>query len=136
MAYIKINVDEDKKTGKFILGEFKSLAFNSKTQFTVERTEYGLQGAKITGELNGQKFIITPIDKKRSDAYNVKVGNYEVDIQICYNEGWMREKFTRVINGVQDRIRNEYIHDENTGQYLPRPKLPNFFQRLFGFRGK
>ena len=31
MAYIKINVDADKKTGKFILGEFKSLAFNSKT---------------------------------------------------------------------------------------------------------
>ena len=137
MAYIKINVSADKKAGNFILGEFKSLAFNSKTEFKLENTGNGIQFSKITGELNGRKFIMTPVDSKSTNAYNIKIGNYEVDITKSYNGvGLIEEKFTKVIDGIHDRIREEYMFDENSGKYLPRPKQPNFFQRLFGGRGK
>lgn len=137
MAYIKINVSADKKAGNFILGELKSLAFNSKTAFTLENTGNGIQFSKITGELNGRKFIMTPVDSKSTNAYNIKIGNYEVDITKSYNGvGLIEEKFTKVIDGIHDRIREEYMFDENSGKYLPRPKQPNFFQRLFAGRGK
>lgn len=137
MAYIKINVSADKKAGDFVLGEFKSLAFNSKTEFKLENTGNGIQFSKITGELNGRKFIMSPIDSKSTNAYNIKIGNYEVDITKSYNGvGLIEEKFTKVIDIIHDRIREGYMYDENSGEYLPRPKQPNFFQRLFGIRGK
>ena len=133
MAYIKIRVSEDQKTGKLILGQFKSLAFGSKTTFNLEQTDNGIQFSKITGDLDGQKFILTPIKNNSTNAYNIKVGNYEVDIQKSYNGvGLIEEKFTKVIDGVHDRIKEEYMYDENTKKYLPRPKQPNFFQRIFG----
>lgn len=138
MAYIKINVSSDEKMGKYILGLFKSLAFNGKTKFALEQTECGIQFSKITGILENKKFVLMPVEKGNTNSYNIKVDKYEVDIRKSYNgNGLIEEKFTKVIDGVHDRIRQEYMYDENAKQYLLRPIQPNIFQRLIQkFRGE
>lgn len=131
MDYIKINVSNDEEMGKYIFGMFKSLAYNSKTKFTLEQTSNGIQFSKITGVLDDKKFVLVPVEKGSSNSYNIKVDKYEVDIIKSYNGvGLIGEKFTRVIDFVHEKIKREYIYDENSHKYYPRPKQPNIFQRF------
>lgn len=140
-TYYKIDVLQNKKIGNFVLGQFKSAVNNSKTRFTVDYDEKVgvLNHSKVTGYIGEEKlFELTPYLTGDWRNCNLKIGSYEVNINLSYNgSGNIEDKLTRVINQMYDRIQKEYMFDENTHKYILMPKLPNFFQRTWQkIRGK
>lgn len=135
MAEIKIDIRTDEKSAKYVYGMLKNLASNKKTQLNVVYDPKGLEWSTITGILGDDKFVIQPEYTKNNGVrtiYHVHVGGYEVDFEEEYDTGFVNGKVTKLIQGLRDKIREDFILDQNTMQYLPRPKQPNFFQRLFG----
>ena len=136
MAEIKIDVRGDERSAKFIYGMLKGLASNRKTQLNVVYDPQGLEWSTITGILDDKKFIIQPEYARNGSGvrtiYHVHVGGYEADFEEEYDTGFVNGKVTKLIQGLQNKIRENFILDQNTMRYLPRPKQPNFFQRLFG----
>ncbi|MBR5904685.1 MAG: hypothetical protein IKZ49_04095 [Alphaproteobacteria bacterium] len=140
MAEIKVDIRNDEKFAKFIYGIFKTLATNKKVKLNVEYCSQGLEWSKITGVLGNGQFVIEPEYIKNSGSsrtiYHLHVAGYEVEFEQEYSLNLINGKLTKIVLGLQDRIRENYILDENTKVYFPRPKQPNWFQRVFGSRVK
>lgn len=134
MAYIKININRDERTAKLILGQFKALVNNSKTELDINYNKKSglLEDSTISGVLGDSKFKLTATyEGGVGRKYNLKVGDYEVDFDENFRYDLTEGKFTRVAVVLQNRVRQEYLFDENTQTYLKRPKQPNIFQRIF-----
>ena len=133
-GYAKINIANDKQMADFILGMFKSLAKNSKTQISVVYTEKGFEWSVIKGENGNQKFVLTPMYEKTPNSvntkYNLKVGDYEVEFDQSYNSRDIAYKYCDVVRFLHERIKRDYFFDENSHEYYPRPQQPNMFQRF------
>jgi len=140
MAEIKIDIRNDKKFAQFIYGMFKTLATNKKTQLSVEYCSQGLEWSKISGTLGDQKFLLEPEYQKNGSGsrtvYHLHIGGYEIEFEQEYSLDLINGKLSKIVYFLQDKVREDYILDENTKTYFPRPKQPNFFQRIFGAKVK
>ena len=141
MAKMKVDIRSDKKFANFIYGMFKALATDKKTKLDIEYCPRGLEWSKISGVLGEEKFELQPEYRKNAGSvetiYHLHIGDYETDFAQEYSTNLINGKLSHIVFYLQNKVREDYIFDENTKKYFPRPKRPNFFQRAWQrLRGK